>query len=177
MKDLGRLKDLVIEKIDLAEVMLAYGVKFIYDPRRAAEAQYHCPFHGKDNKPSSRFYRATSSCWCWKCHKKWDVIEFVRDKESLSYTGAILHIIDRWRVDTSEIPDTPVLDLPVPQKADNSSVELLRLRGLLREKRGRIPYEKYAAMFTAWQMIAWDKHKGKPVDAILPKLEQKLETI
>ena len=59
MKDIEKLKDLVLEKVDLAQVMLDYKVNFVFNPLKVDEAQFKCPFHGQDTKPSARYYRAT----------------------------------------------------------------------------------------------------------------------
>jgi len=31
------------------------------------EEQFSCPFHGKDTKPSARYYKSTDSCYCFTC--------------------------------------------------------------------------------------------------------------
>lgn len=175
MKDIGRMRDLVLEKVDMAEVMLASGVEFMYDPRAAQEVQYRCPFHGRDNKPSSRFYRETKSCWCWVCHKRWNVIDFVKDKDNLTYVGAILRLVDRWRLDLSSIPDAPNLDAPKVVPIQDEGLALSTLKERLRTLRIKIPWEKYAALCSAWYMLSFMRDSGTSIAAHLPKLSDKIE--
>jgi len=180
MKDPQKLKNLVIEKVDLTEVMISYSVEFSYhNPRALPEAQFKCPFHGKDNKPSARLYKATKSCWCWVCHKSWDVIRFVQDKESLTWTGALLYIIDKWHVDTSVIPDAPVLDLvrPKPAEISSAAVRMETLNRHIRSLRGRVEVSKYAAIVTAWLMIVFENKKGIDPSSNLSKLEIKVDSL
>jgi len=173
MKDIRKLKELILEKVDLSEVMLQYGVKFVFNPHRANEVQYKCPFHGHDTKPSARFYRETKSCWCWKCHKYWDVVEFIKDKENLKYVSAILYIIKRYNIDTSSIPDAP--DLSEEKFFGNElNANLLLTKNHIRIKRGQAPLVKYGALVTAWYMVAYHQSLGHNISEQLSKLDQKV---
>ena len=177
MKDPQKMKELILEKVDLTEVMISYGVEFSYNPRALHEVQFKCPFHGQDNKPSARLYKETKSCWCWVCHKKWDVISFVQDKESLTWLGAVLYIVDRWRVDLSVIPDTPTLDLVRPKSADSVKERIFGLKKHIRSLKGKVDVQKYAALVTAWQMVSYVITQGKNPTESLSKLETKVESL
>ena len=179
MKDLVLLRDLILEVVDLTDVMVGYGVEFVYNPHAASEVQFKCPFHGKDNKPSARLYKETKSLWCWKCHKRWNVIDFIKDKESLSYIGAVLHIIDRYRVDTSSIPDTPrsLIENNTPIEISEDNIEFLRIRGKIMELRGKAVFEKFNAVCSAWNMISFAYAQGKPVTESLKKLDMKVDSL
>jgi len=178
MKDLKLLKDLILEVVDLTDVMVSYGVEFVYNPHAATEIQFKCPFHGKDNKPSARLYKETKSLWCWKCHKRWDVIDFIKDKESLSYVGAVLHIIGTYHVDTSSIPDTPRSLAPEkPVEVSDLNIEFMRLQNMIRDLRGKVPFEKFNAVCSAWYMIAYASHQGKDMTEALQKLDLKVNSL
>lgn len=163
-----------MEKLDLATVMLSYGVSFVYSPKNAEEVQYRCPFHGKDNRPSARYYRKNNSCYCWFCKKKWTVIGFIQDKEKLHYLDTLLYIIDKYRIDTSVIPDDP--EIKAPEKPVLSEDGIMRMQALNRllDLRGKIPLEKYALLTTAYQMISYQKNQGISIDVPLTRLLEKL---
>jgi DNA primase len=175
VKDPIKLKDLILEKLDLAEVMLSYGVEFIYNPMKADEAQFRCPFHGKDNKPSARYYRSTQSCYCWVCTKKWDVISFIRDKENLGFLATIRHIIDRYKIDTSSIQEDPELKPPDEKDISDINIDIIFTKKKIKELRGKIPFEKYRALCSAYQMILYAQYCGKDIASDIKKITSKLE--
>lgn len=178
MKDLTLLKELILEKVDLTETMVNYGIRFTFDPTNSMEAQFHCPFHGgNDTKPSARVYKESKSCWCWVCKKVRNVINVVMEKESLGYVEGIKFILDKWRIDTSGISDAPSLETKRPENPSESWTELIRLRGMIKERRRRMPTEKYAAVVTAWYMIAFDQSQEKPVREQIKKLKSRLRTL
>jgi hypothetical protein len=180
MKSLKKLKELILEKIDLTSVMLQYKVPFIYDPRQVSEVQYRCPFHGDDNKPSARLYKNTKSTYCWVCHKSWDVVGFIQEKEELSFKGTLNFIIDRYRVDTSSIPDAPEfeerkpLDISMPdfQYGEPEIDPRIRL-----DLRGVIGVEKYAPLSVAYLMVLREWIIGKEVSVPLKAFENKITEV
>jgi len=180
MKDPLKLKELLVKELDMARVMLDYKVKFMLNPMKVSEAQFKCPFHGKDNKPSARFYRDTQSCWCWVCQKKWDLISFIMDKEQLGFTKAILFLIEKYRIDTSSIPDgLDVKDLEAPpptKEVSEREVYRLFLRNNIAERRGKIPFEKYLMLCAVYYMVLCEKSESRAVEAA-KKLEAKLITL
>lgn len=71
-----------------------------------AEVQFPCPLHGdgKDAGYSARAYPPEDGedyggTYCWGCHKARDVIEWVKDKESLSFVQAMKLIEEKFSVD------------------------------------------------------------------------------
>lgn len=112
MKDFVKIRDLILEHLDMTQIMIDYGVDFIYNPLHMDEVQLRCPFHGKDNKPSARLYKATNTCYCWVCQKRWNGIDFIKEKEGFSYGAAINYILKKFNIDISSIPD-------MPEKEDN----------------------------------------------------------
>lgn len=176
MKDPVRLKELILETVDMAKVMLDYGVKFVYDPTLSEEAQYHCPFHGKDNKPSSRLYKATKSSYCWVCKKRWNVISFVMDKESMSFSRALTYIVRKYGIDVSSIPDEPDIRMTT-HSMDWTEKEMLGTKKSIMKHRGKIPLEKYSRLCVAWYMISYSISRGLDVTESITRLKNKIESL
>lgn len=175
MKDPEQLRELIAEKVDLGRVMLDYNVSFIYDPMAIDEVQYRCPFHGKDNKPSARFYRSTRSCYCWVCKRKWDVVSFIRDAESLPHIQAIKFAIEKYNVDVSNISDEPDLKKKAPPTPSEIKIRLLSVHNRLNELMGRRPFKKYNALRWSYHAIMYQLHREQDVLGHLVKLETKLK--
>lgn len=177
MKNPNKLKELILEEVDLSQVLLDYGVDFVYNPKLVDEAQFKCPFHGKDNKPSARYYRETQSMFCWVCHKSWNVIGFIMDIEQLYYKGALLYIVNRYQLDISLIPDE--LEL-ISEKKSTASVVLVRVINAekkIKRFRGKISFKRYNALITAYYIIMYKSSKGGDISEDIQKLNIKLDTI
>jgi DNA primase (bacterial type) len=177
MKDPIKLKELILEKVDLARIMLDYKVNFMYSPTKADEVQFKCPFHGQDNKPSARYYKATQSCWCWVCQKKWDAVGFVMEKEGLAFVSALNLLVNRYRIDTSSIPDTPEFKNPKVQKISEDSVLMTVLLNSIIEYRKKLPLEKYKVIVSFFYRLAYEKNLGSDVSEGIKKLNAKLEKL
>ncbi len=181
MKNPEKLRELILKEVDMATVLLDYGVDFVYNPRLADEVQLRCPFHGQDNKPSARFYKATQSMFCWVCYKRWDVIQFVMEREQIYYTRALLFLIDKYKLDTSSISDEPQLKAPRLNNGtvtmSESSVETKLIRKKIRDCKGKIVFEKYRALCCAFYMIMFKMSQEGEVLTDIKKLESKLKTI
>jgi hypothetical protein len=65
------------EKVSAADVLTRHGVTL--RKHGGQQEQISCPFHGKDNHPSARYYPDTgespSGVYCWVCRERWDAIE------------------------------------------------------------------------------------------------------
>jgi len=198
MKDPRKLKELVLEKIDFGQVLLDYDVHFVYDPTRAEEAQLRCPFHGDDRKPSARYYRETQSMFCWVCKKRWDLIEFIVDRENASFMQALKLLVKKYNVDTSSIPDSPEFtqekvkrssnedfermmygstELPEIGDLSNQKAEVSAIGKNIREFRGKISFKKYSALSGAYCMIMYSVSRGLDSSESIIKLKEKLKSI
>jgi hypothetical protein len=173
MKDLQKLKELLVDKLDLANVMLKYNVKFAFDPHLADEVQYKCPIHGKDSKPSARLYAKTKSCYCWVCRKAWDVVTFTKDMEKFTLPETLNYLVNRYKVDISSIPDGPSLDFYVTKVDEKTVLEKQVKLGLI-ELRKKIPFEKYRALCGAFFMIKFEMSKGADAILSLNKIQDKI---
>jgi hypothetical protein len=175
MKDPVKLKELLIEKINLADVMIEYNVEFPYDPRLVAEVQFKCPIHGKDNKPSARLYNDTKSCYCWVCRKSWDVVSFIQDMEKFSFGQTLNYIIKKYKIDTSSILDTPELDLESNEISINDPlIKKAKIKKMILELKKTIPYKSYCSLCTAYFMSDFAIAKGANPVETLNKIEEKL---
>lgn len=171
MKDLNRLKEHIYSKLDMTNVLIDYGVKFIYNPKKLNETQLRCPFHGKDNKPSARFYKETQTLYCWVCMKKWDLVGFIMERESLNFIEAIRFLIDRYKIDTSGIPDDPrIVFRSKTNTGNNNQVDLIRIRDGIRKLKGKLDFNKYNRLYYAYQIVLLCKDT-----TAIKKLELKLQ--
>lgn len=177
MKDVLKLKELVVKNLDMAKVMLDYKVKFSLNPLRVNEAQFKCPFHGKDNKPSARFYKNTQSCWCWVCRKSWDVVSFVMDKEQMYFKQAINFLIEKYKIDTSSVSDDPEIKIPTVMAIPEIDTDLICLRRRIRDFKGKLSFEKYKIICYALYLINFHHHMGKDIAEDMGKLRTKLDMI
>jgi len=180
MKNPEKLKELILENVDMGQVMKDYNTDFLMDPDLMDEVQLRCPFHGKDNKPSARFYKNTQSMFCWVCYKSWDVIQFVMEKEQIYYVRALLFIIDKYKLDDSLITEDPVLEpltLATDKKVSEKSLQKKVLRNKIRGLRGKIVFEKYRALVCAYYMVMFKVHQGGDSLTDFKKLEDKLNSI
>ena len=175
MKDPLKLKELIIEKVPLVNVMIDYGVEFQYNPTAVSEVQLKCPFHGRDTKPSARLYNTTSSFFCWVCRKSWNVVSFIMDRESLSFKQALSYLANRYKVDLSVIPDTPTIELKV-NNADNESTGVLfkKVHKNILEIRKKIPFEKYRVLCAVYCNARYQDYCGENVFETLKKIEDKI---
>ena len=177
MKDPIRLKELIIQKMDMARVMKDYHVHFVYNTDVADEVQFRCPFHGKDNKPSARFYRQTQSAFCWVCRKRWDVIDFVMEMENMTFIRAILHLIKKYNIDTSSIPDTPKLDIKKNSQLTDMNIRIKCLKNRIKDLKGKVFFEKYNKFMSVYNMILFKENKKEDISQEISKLEIKLNKI
>lgn len=176
MKNLVKLRELVLKEVDFAKVLLMYDVDFMYNPELVEEVQLRCPFHGKDNKPSARYYRETQSMFCWVCHKRWDIISFIMDMEHFSYKGSLLYIINKFQLDVSQIPDEPEFK---EEKVSVSKelIETFTVKRKIREFRGKISFERYRALCSAYYMVMFKSYKDGDISSDINKLNNKIDTI
>lgn len=173
MKDPIKLKELIIEKVDFGDLMISYGVDLKYDHHLMDEIQIKCPFHGRDTKPSARFYAKTKTCFCWVCRKSWDTVNFVMEKENMGFIAAIRYLLNRFKIDTSSIPDEPTIEFKVPE-VSSKNVDMLNVKNNILDLRQKIPFEKYRALCAVFCMLKYEASKGTDVLSGVHKLRDKI---
>lgn len=95
-------------RISASDVLDRYGVKLRYGGGKAE--QISCPFHGKDNRPSTRYYPAhdgkNDSVWCFVCQKPWDAIRLFQKFEQLEgpFTRVLTLMERSFGLQTPEMP-------------------------------------------------------------------------
>lgn len=106
MKDLKALKERIQSVVTLKDILSSEGVI----SGSLNEEQIHCPFHGEDNKKSSRYYSETDTTWCWVCHEKLDLFSYIGKKNSLNFAEVLKYLVDTYRIDISDVPDALSVD-------------------------------------------------------------------
>lgn len=89
--------DRVNRSCNLAELLADYGYNVLADDTR--EQQFACTLHGRDGKPSARYYPVSNSTYCWVCHKTRDPIAYVMEHESIGFPEAVRFLEDRLGLD------------------------------------------------------------------------------
>jgi len=98
----------VLDRVGPEEVLSRYGCTLRHNGQKAE--QFSCPFHGRDNKPSTRFYPATDSkpaaVWCFVCQERWDAIALFRKFEQMegSFTHVLTSMERAFGIQTPEMP-------------------------------------------------------------------------
>jgi hypothetical protein len=177
VKDPQKLKELIVEKLSLADIMIKYGVQFAYNPHLTSEVQFKCPIHGKDTKPSARLYNNTKTCYCWVCRKAWDVVSFTKEMEKFSFGETLNYLINVYKIDTSSIPDAPTLDLAINPPCPEESVLIRQIRSNILSFRKKIPLEKYRALCWAFIITNYSKSRGMDIIESLNKLQEKISCL
>jgi hypothetical protein len=84
------------EQVRMSAVMRDYHVEFF---NTGLPEQLHCPFHYPDTNKSARFYPDNDSIYCFVCDHTWDVIDFVKDKEELTFVEALKFVKAHYQVE------------------------------------------------------------------------------
>ena len=91
----------ILEQVRLATVLSDYHIQFL---NSGEPEQLHCPFHHPDLNRSARFYPEDDHIYCFVCDKTWNVLDFIKDKEELTFGETIRFIKRRYGV-VIETPD------------------------------------------------------------------------
>ena len=115
--------------------------------------------------------------FCWVCHKRWDVIGFIMEKEQFYYKNALLYIVNKYHLDTSLIPDDPEFKSGKKVTISEVNIELISAKEDIRRLRGKIEFARYNALCTAYYIIATKSSRGGDIQSDLQMLNNKLDTI
>lgn len=87
---------------DIVEVVSDY----VHLIRRGANYVGLCPFHN-ERTPSFSVNRARNYCYCFSCHKGGSPINFIMEKEGISYHDALLQLAKKYgiKVEEKELTD------------------------------------------------------------------------
>ena len=82
---------------DIVEVVSDY----VNLSRRGANYMGLCPFHN-ERTPSFSVNRRKNFCYCFSCKKGGSPVNFVMEKEGLSYHDALLHLARKYGIEVQE---------------------------------------------------------------------------
>lgn len=82
---------------DIVDVVSDY----VHLVRRGANYMGLCPFHN-ERTPSFSVNKSRNFCYCFSCHKGGGPINFVMEKEGVSYHEALLHLAKKYGIEVQE---------------------------------------------------------------------------
>lgn len=82
---------------DIVEVVSDY----VHLTRRGANFMGLCPFHN-ERTPSFSVNRRKNFCYCFSCKKGGSPVNFIMEKEGLSYHDALLHLARKYGIEVQE---------------------------------------------------------------------------
>lgn len=82
---------------DIVEVVSDY----VHLVRRGANYMGLCPFHN-ERTPSFSVNRARNYCYCFSCHKGGSPVNFIMEKEGISYHDALLQLAKKYGIEVQE---------------------------------------------------------------------------
>lgn len=88
-----RIKDTA----DIVEVVSDY----VHLTRRGSNYMGLCPFHN-ERTPSFSVNRRRNFCYCFSCHKGGSPVNFIMEKEGISYHDALLHLAKKYGIPVEE---------------------------------------------------------------------------
>jgi len=169
------------DKVDPGDVLSRYGSPLKYNGHKPE--QFSCPFHGKDNKPSTRYYPATdgkpAGVWCFVCQERWDSITLFKKFEQFEgpFTRLLTQMERTFGLSTPEMPRgaVAVYEDPVVKEAE----QLLSVcESRLRSAKPHYNMDGYLKVGSVLDRIRWrlSNEKSKTSEYI-PVLRQVLEKI
>lgn len=87
---------------DIVEVVSDY----VHLTRRGSNYMGLCPFHN-ERTPSFSVNKSRNYCYCFSCHKGGSPVNFIMEKEGISYHDALLHLAKKYgiKVEEKELTD------------------------------------------------------------------------
>lgn len=85
------------DSADIVEVVSDY----VHLVRRGANFMGLCPFHN-ERTPSFSVNRSRNFCYCFSCHKGGSPVNFIMQKEGVSYHEALLHLAKKYGIEVRE---------------------------------------------------------------------------
>ncbi len=90
-----------VQKIkDTADIVEVVG-DYVHLIRRGGNYMGLCPFHN-ERTPSFSVNRRKNFCYCFSCKKGGSPVNFIMEKEGLSYHEALLHLARRYGIKVEE---------------------------------------------------------------------------
>ena len=111
------IDDLTIQRVKDSAKIVDVVSDYVTLKRAGTEYTGCCPFHEDRHAGSFMVNPNKNFAHCFPCDKTWDPIEFIRDKEGVSYIDAIRILAKKFGVyidETGEKPLTQVKPEPKP---------------------------------------------------------------
>lgn len=90
-----------VQKIkDVADIVDVVS-DYVHLTRRGANYMGLCPFHN-ERTPSFSVSRAKNFCYCFSCHKGGSPINFIMEKEGISYYDALKQLARKYGIEVQE---------------------------------------------------------------------------
>lgn len=90
-----------VQKIkDTADIVDVVG-DYVHLVRRGANYMGLCPFHN-ERTPSFSVNKSKNFCYCFSCHKGGSPVNFIMEKEGVSYHEALLHLAKKYGIEVKE---------------------------------------------------------------------------
>lgn len=85
---------------DAADIVEVVG-DYVHLIRRGANYMGLCPFHN-ERTPSFSVNKRKNFCYCFSCKKGGSPVNFIMEKEGLSYHDALLHLARKYGIEVQE---------------------------------------------------------------------------
>jgi Glu-tRNA(Gln) amidotransferase subunit E-like FAD-binding protein len=139
------------EKVSLRSLIDRYRISCQSDGNIT---QVHCPFHGKDNHASARIYD-TNTMYCWVCSRSWDVINFIKDYEKISFSEACKFLEKNYgieKTDALEVYSEPTFEdylnsVSKDVKNKDFEKEFFKISKMLKINKDKLNLDKYSKYF------------------------------
>jgi hypothetical protein len=156
-------------------------------PDQTTPTQISCPFHGKDNRPSARYYPASGShsdyVRCYTCKENWDSINLLAKFRGLRFMQALSDLERRYGIKIQRHPEENLIDAPSERKSSYQSTEwndIPRVLKLLESKLVRLRDKVAMLDFIKWcrvlDAVQWDLEHDGPNES-MSKVLQKLRNL
>lgn len=90
-----------VEKIKEAADIVEVVSDYVHLVKRGANFMGLCPFHN-ERTPSFSVNRKRNICYCFSCHKGGSPVNFVMEKEGISYHDALIHLANKYGIKVEE---------------------------------------------------------------------------
>lgn len=90
-----------VEKIKAAADIVEVVSDYVHLTRRGSNYMGLCPFHN-ERTPSFSVNRRKNFCYCFSCHKGGSPVNFIMEKEGISYHDALLQLAQKYGIKVEE---------------------------------------------------------------------------
>lgn len=90
-----------VQKIKDAANIVEVVSDYVHLTRRGANYMGLCPFHN-ERTPSFSVNSRRNFCYCFSCHKGGSPVNFIMEKEGISYHDALLHLAKKYGIKVEE---------------------------------------------------------------------------